>query len=141
MRTNYLIYLLLLSTAFLSGCGDNCNDCMEVPTKMIKYVDASGNNLFFGDSAIYNPDSLVITAENGQVISTAKLDGQGAFQFGLDGDYNAYIMKLADSINDTVSFNLGERESTSCCGNVTYSMNTYLNAEEISNANLITIIP
>lgn len=48
-------------------------------------------------------------------------------------------IKLSDKIIDILEFELAERKSETCCGNVTYSTKTILNGQEIENNDLIVI--
>ena len=132
--------LVLLILVFFSGCDDECNDCLELTTKNVVYLDANGSNLLFGDQAIYNPDSVEIRASNNDEVSVWKEEDTGSIMFNLGQFYNSYHIFLSASIIDTLQFELAERKSEQCCGNVTYSTKTFLNGLEIENNDLITIM-
>lgn len=133
-----LILSLTILTIFLS-CGEECNDCLELTTKNIKYIDSNGTNLLFGNKSIYNPDSVVIKAGNDNAVSVWKQEDTGTITFNLEENYTAYHIVLSDEFIDTLKFELAKRKSTSCCGSVIYSTKTLLNGQEIENNDLIII--
>jgi hypothetical protein len=133
-----LILSFTILTIFLSCC-EECNDCLELTTKNIRYIDSNGTNLLFGNQAIYNPDSVVINAGNDNNVSIWKQEETGTIMFNLEGDYTAYQLVLSDTLIDTLEFELAARKSTSCCGYVIYSTKTLLNGQEIENNDLIII--
>jgi len=133
-----LIPCIIILTA-LTSCSERCNDCLELPTKGLRYVDSSGTNLLFGDQALYNPDSLVIQGLNGQFISFFPNPGLERIQFVLEDNITHYTVALSDSLIDTLSFEFSKRPSASCCGDITYSTETHLNGQEIENHDLIII--
>ncbi|MEM8940374.1 MAG: hypothetical protein AAGC64_13625 [Bacteroidota bacterium] len=121
------------------NCDVSCNDCLDLTTKNIKYTNSSGTNLLFGDQAIYNPDSVKIKAGNDTYQYIRKQEENGTISFELYENYNTYYIFFSDSLADTLNFELDERKSTLCCGNVTYSTKTLLNRLEIENNDLIVI--
>jgi hypothetical protein len=134
--------ILILSTTILAiflSCGKECDDCLELTTKSIKYIDSNGTNLLFGNQALYNPDSVVIKAGNDQTVSVWKQEDTGTIMFNLEEDYTAYHIVLSDTLIDTLEFGLAERKSTLCCGHVTYSTKTLVNGQETGNNDLIII--
>ena len=134
--------ILILSLTILTiclSCSEACDDCLELTTKNIKYIDSNGTNLLFGNQAIYNPDSVVIKAGNDNTVSVWKQEDTGTIMFNLEENYTAYHIVLSDTLIDTLEFELAERKSTLCCGYVTYSTKTLLNGQEIENNDLIII--
>ena len=144
MRPIYFtIVLFIIFIAFLNSCSKESTDCncFELTTKNIKYIDSDNNNILFGEHAIYNPDSIKIKVGADDYIRVFNQEELGTIMFNLFRYYSTYQIFLSDSIIDTLSFDLAERKSTLCgCGNVTYSIKTYLNSEEIENEDLIIII-
>ena len=134
--------LLILSLSILTiclSCSEGCNDCLELTTKNIKYIDSNGTNLLFGNQAIYNPDSIAIKAGNDNTVHAWKQEDTGTIMFNLEEDYTTYHIALSDTLIDTLEFELDERKSTSCCGYVIYSTKTFLNGQGIENNDLIII--
>lgn len=70
----------------MAGCTDEneCPNCLETASKSIKYIDSSGNNLFFGGQAIYDPNNIVITAENNEIIDFNAQADTGIIVFDLE---------------------------------------------------------
>ena len=128
--------ILLMS----NSCDKSCNDCLEMSVKSVMVVDESGNNLLFGDSSMYPPDSVKIKIADQQPEYTWRNVESGTVQFNLDRNYSEYYFFLTDAIVDTLRFDISERESTKCCGTVAYSTKTYLNGAEISNEDVVTIV-
>ncbi len=128
--------ILLMS----NSCDKSCNDCLEMSVKSVMVVDESGNNLLFGDSSMYPPDSVKIKIADQQPEYTWRNVESGTVQFNLDRNYSEYYFFLTDTIVDTLRFDISERESTMCCGTVAYSTKTFLNSAEISNEDVITIV-
>ena len=135
-----LIFSITILT-FVWSCNDEnaCNDCLEVTTKSLRYVDSEGINLLFGNQAIYNPENLVITDSNGEFVDVWLQEDNGTIAFDLEVNATSYQIVLTDTFTDNVQFELAERKSESCCGNVTFSTNTILNGQEIENSDLIVI--
>lgn len=77
IRNIFLILPLLYLTA--------CRDCTVVedsgnPDQLVKLLDENGNNLWFGDSAIYDPAEAVFTHQTeGEIIATP-VEGLGAIR-------------------------------------------------------------
>lgn len=140
MKKVFKILILSLAILFIGlSCSEECDDCLELTVKNIKYLDSDGTNLLFGNQAMYDPDSVVIKAGNGNPVSVWKEEDTGTLLFNLEGNYSTYYIVLSDSLIDTLDFELAERKSTSCCGNVIYSTKTTLNGQEIENNDLIVI--
>ena len=140
MRKVYKILILSLAISIIClNCSEECDDCLELTTKNIKYINSNGTNLLFGNQATYNPDSIIIKVGNDNNISVWKQEDIGTIMFNLEESYTTYYIILSDSLIDTLDFELAERKSTSCCGNVTYSTKTLLNGLEIENNDLVVI--
>lgn len=138
-----VIRILILSLTILTfclSCSKSCNDCLELTTKKIKYIDSHGTNLLFGNQAIYNPDSLVIKTGDDNTVNVWKHEETGTILFNLEENYSTYYIELSEWLIDTLEFELAERKSTSCCGYVTYSTKTLLNGQEIDNNDSVIII-
>lgn len=131
-----LLFAFFILT-ILNSCEEACNTCLELTTKEIKYVDRDGNNLLFGNKAIYHPDSVIIKDGADNEVHFWRQEGPGTILFNLE-DMVYYIM-LSDSLTDTLEFELAERKSMSCCGNVMYSRKTRLNGQDIENDDLLII--
>jgi hypothetical protein len=138
----YSLPLLTLIT-FCASCnsfiGDDCNDCLELTSKRIKYVDSTGANLLFGQDALYDPDSIMIKAKDDHKTSIWKEETEGTITFDIERDHVSYYVMVTETLIDTLDFDLAERKSEVCCGNVTYSKRTFLNGQEVSNDDLIVI--
>ncbi|MEM9548670.1 MAG: hypothetical protein AAGA77_21975 [Bacteroidota bacterium] len=135
-------HILLLSLAFLAlflSCNEECNDCLELTTKSIRYVDSNGTNLLFGDQAVYNPDNVQISAENKNEINFWIEEEEETILFNLEKNITTYTIVLSESVRDVLDFELDERKSTQCCGNMTYSTKTFLNGQEIENNDVVII--
>jgi hypothetical protein len=141
MTKVYKILILSLAVMIIcSNCNQECDDCLELTTKNIRYINSDGTNLLFGNQAIYDPDSVIIKVGNDNNISVWKQEDLGTIMFNLEGNYTSYYIVLSDSVVDTLDFELAQRKSTRCCGNVTYSTKTLLNGHEIEYDDLIVII-
>lgn len=139
MKNIKIIILSLTILITCLSCGEYCNDCLDLTTKKIKYIDSNGTNLLFGNQAIYNPDSIIIKAGNGNIVSVLKQEDTGTILFNLEPIFTTYYVVLSDTWIDTLQFELAERKSTLCCGNVMYSTKTLLNGQEIENIDLIIV--
>ena len=135
---NQLLVLVLTSIVILPACNDACNDCLILATKDIKYVNANGENLLFGPAANFDPESVIVKTENDIIIDTWILEDEESIQFNLEADYTTYYLELSD-LRDTLEFELDERPSVTCCGDVTYSTRTFHNGKEIENRDLILL--
>lgn len=133
---SFLIFFLF------ANCTDEnaCPNCLEFTTKSIRYIDSNGNNLLFGSQAIYNPDNIVITKGNGEIVDVRKQEDTGTIAFDLERDNTSYQIGLSNTLTDVLEFELAERKSEYCCGNVTFSTKTTLNGQEIENNNLIIVM-
>jgi hypothetical protein len=126
--------------AFWSGCTEYCNECKELTSKQVIYQDASGNNLFFGDSAIFNPDSLYFKTSNTLRTPASQNPQQGSFSFFLSDEDDTYLFFLPNSDIDTLQIEVSPQKSEDCCGNKPVSTKIELNSEEKQNTELITIV-
>lgn len=143
MKQLACILTIIAATAIMllsAGCERSCNDCLELTSKSVKVLDQSGNNLLFGDNSIYPPDSVKVKVIDQQPEYTWKNIESGTVLFNLDRNYTEYYFYLTDTIIDTLRFDISERESTMCCGTVAFSTKTFLNGNEISNEDIITIV-
>ena len=137
------IFVLVLALLTISSCDedkdeDACPDCLEQTHKTITYLDSNGNNLLFGSTAIYNPEDISITTDNGQSIEFSIDQTNETISFAIEV-FNTYEISLSSIFVDVFEFELAERKSEVCCGNVIFSTETMLNGEEIENNDLITI--
>jgi len=137
------LFLTLALPILLAGCsqdGGECNECLEVTTKNVQYVDANGNNLIFGDQAIYNPNDITVTSANNEFVDVRRDPDLEVIAFSLEDNFSSYRILVGDSLLDALDFELAERASDQCCGNVTFSIRTLLNGQEIDNSDMITIV-
>ena len=141
-NTNISIILSFMILTFLWSCNDEneCNDCLELTTKSLRYVDSEGINLLFGNQAIYNPENIVITHSNAEFVDVWLREDSGTIAFYLEVNATSYQISLTGAFADNLQFELAERKSESCCGNVTFSTKTVLNGQEIENSDLIVIV-
>ncbi|BAO77044.1 hypothetical protein [Winogradskyella sp. PG-2] len=107
--------------------------------KEFRYIDSNGNNVLFGSEAIYNPDSIIITSGSNEIIDYDKQEDTGVIVFDLENGGTSYQITLSNVLIDALEFELAERKSELCCGNVTFSNKTILNGQEIENSDLIVI--
>lgn len=138
-NTNSILMLPLTILAISLSCSKECNDCLELTSKSIKYIDANGANLLYGSQAIYDPDSITVKAGNDNDILVEQREEDGTIAFNIEAPYTTYYLVLPGSWMDTLDLELAERKSTLCCGNVVYSTKTLLNGSEIENDDLIVI--
>lgn len=89
--------------------------------------------------SLYNPDNIVITTGNNEIVDFRQQEDTGIIVFDIQGDNTSYQINLSDTLINFLEFELAERKSQSCCGNVTFSNKTILNGQEIENNDLITI--
>lgn len=128
--------LLFLNTQ----CDESCNDCFEFDGKSILVVDADGNNLLFGEFAIYDPNTVQLIADNDQDIFFFSNEETGFIEFGIEQDFESYELILSETESDIISFETDLRSSVNCCGDVRFSTATFLNDIEVENESLITIV-
>lgn len=133
-----LVFVLLMSLSM--ACDDGCNDCLDLTSKNILVVNASGTNLLFGDEAVYNPENVSIRGSNEELQPVFIDEGTGTLQFFLENDVPEYSVVLSESEVETLGFDLAERKSERCCGMKTFATGTRLNGNEIENTEIITII-
>ncbi len=124
----------------MSASCENCNDCKDLVTKSILVQDASGNNLLFGNTAIYEPADISLTANTNTVLFFLANPQTGAIEFGLEDDVGEYTLILNQNTTENLSFDLAARNSERCCGTQTFSTATRLNNAEISNDDTIVIV-
>ena len=131
----FSVTLLLL----FMGCSE-CNDCLDVQQKDLLVQDSSGNNLLFGDNAIFNPEEVTISTP-GEVLQPLSIDTERqTLRFSLDEGETSYTLRLDDSTMETIVFELGERDSERCCGTQTFSTATQVNGATVDNVDTITIV-
>ncbi len=136
LRINSLIILVLL----LSSCTEKCDDCGDLTTKNVVYTDSLGNNIFFGDRAVLNPDSVYFQLNDSEPMPAAQNINKGSFSFFLSENYEKYIFILPNSTIDTLEFNVSQQKSKDCCGFKPKSTRTFLNSSEIQNTDPIMIV-
>lgn len=134
------LFVLVTLTSFCVACNDGCDDCLDLTSKNILVVDASGTNLLFGDGAIYNPENVSIRSSTEELQPVLIDEDTGTLQFFLAEDTMEYSVVLSESEVETLGFELAERKSERCCGMQTFSTSTRLNGNEIDNSDIITII-
>ena len=139
-----LVVPLILLTFCLSCNNDggrtSCNDCLDLTTKSLRITDISGTDLVFGDQAIYAPSDISIRVDGDIQLPVFPDETDELLIFALEPDTPDYAVFANDVLIETLSFELGVRESEQCCGNVTFSTKTFVNGIEISNDDLIVII-
>lgn len=133
------VALALTITIFFASCGEECNDCLELSTKSIKYIDSEGVNLVFGEQAVYDPANVVIQSEAGEAFPVWQNAEDETLEFNLEPGIGTCFSVLQATHIDTLDFELAERKSSMCCGNVSYSTKTSLNGQDIRNDDLIVI--
>ena len=136
-----ILNLVIIGIAVLS-CSDEraCPECVELTTKSLLYTDSEGVNLLFGDQAIYNPENISIIDNNNRVVDVRQQEESGTIEFDLVINTTSYRIFLTDTFEDELQFELAERKSEVCCGNVTFSTKTTLNGQEIDNSDFIIVI-
>ncbi|MEK6480246.1 hypothetical protein WJR50_22075 [Catalinimonas sp. 4WD22] len=135
MKTAVLTSIMIV---LFAACNE-CDDCLDASSKRILLQDESGNNLWFGEEAIYNPESAQLLVSDQQYLPLESDETSGTVQFILEREYSEYYLQLEDGSVDTLRFALAQQKSERCCGMRTYSTQTFLNGEELDNADLITI--
>lgn len=139
-RIGKIIVIVTLTFSLLWSCDDDCNDCIDLTSKSILVVNSSGNNLLFGDRAIYFPENVIIRGSDGEPKPVFIEESKNTIQFFLERDIEEYSLILSESSVEMLTFELTERKSESCCGTQTISTKTSLNGNSIENSELITII-
>ncbi len=139
MKKRIIFFVSLITTAFFVGCED-CNDCLDTQQKDILVQDPDGNNLLFGDTAIFNPEEVTISSESEAPQPLFLATNTQTLQFTLIEGETTYTLRLDNDNTETIVFELGERESERCCGDQTFSTATLLNGATIANDDLITIV-
>jgi len=134
--------MLLFATIMILGiaCDNGCNDCLDLSSKNIRVVDSFGNDLLFGNEAIYDPESVIIKETDGEPQPIFVDESTNTLQFFLESDVAQYSLVLSEGEVDTLSFELAEQKSERCCGMKTISINTSLNGNRIENSDIITIV-
>lgn len=139
MQNRRPFFLSLIVTFLFVGCSE-CNDCLDLQQKDIVVQDANGNNLLFGDNAIFNPEEVTISS-SGEVLQPLFIDREKqTVQFALNEGETSYTLRLDDDTRETIVFELGERDSERCCGTQTYSTSTQVNGAAVDNVDTITIV-
>ena len=141
MRMNKILFFALIGLTILSCTDDEeaCPECLELTTKSLRYTDSEGVNLLFGDQAIYNPENFFIIDNNNRVVDVRLQEENGTIAFDLGVNATSYRIFLPETFEDELQFELAERKSERCWGNVTFSTKTILNGQEIDNSDLIVI--
>lgn len=112
------LIIALLSVSFLIACESTCwqAQCYDATEFRFNLIDSAGNDLFFGDSALYAVKHLQIkdSLNNSYVIQSADY-GSMKFVVALSEDYLSYQISLEDSTLDffSVTYEWLEEE---CCG-------------------------
>ena len=131
-----MIFFALCSLT--SGCED-CDDCKDLQTKTIVVEDETGNNLLFGNTAVFDPETITVTV-GGQTQPVFVNASISAVEFSLAEGVTEYRINLDENTSDTLNFDLDERDSERCCGTQTYSTSTTLNGTAIENSDVINIV-
>ncbi len=139
MNKTNILFLYLITVTLLVGC-DDCNDCKDLQQKSVLVQDANGTNLLFGDSAIFNPEEATLLTEGDTPQALFIDEDTQTLQFSLEDNETTYFLHLDANNNDTLVFELSERESERCCGNQTFSTSTQLNGTMVENSDTITIV-
>lgn len=137
-RNFQLVFVVLIGLCL--ACDDDCDDCLDLASKNILVVDASGTNLLFGDGAVYNPENVTVRSSDEELQPVVVDESTGTLQFFLTQDIMEYSVFLSESEVETLGFELAERRSERCCGMQTFSTVTRINGTETDNADVITII-
>ena len=139
MKNFVLLWMCIVFSSLWSGCSD-CNDCLDLQQKEILVQDIDGNNLLFGETAIFDPEEATLTSE-GEVSQPLFIDNdKQMLQFSLSEGVTLYRLQLNGNTAETIIFELGERESERCCGNQVFSTATELNGQNIANNDVIPIV-
>ena len=102
--------------------------------------DSEGNNLLFGANAIFNPEEVTIRSES-EAPEPLFIDADTqTLLFSLNEGETTYTLRLDDENIETITFELGERDSERCCGTQTFSTATQLNGAATNNEDRIIII-
>jgi len=128
------IFLLMISLS----CED-CNDCKDVITKSILVLDENGNNLLFGQNAIYNPQAITLSGDNDSQPVVINEESQ-TLDFFLEDSIVEYTLQLDENTMEIITFDLAERESERCCGTQTFTTTTRVNGVENTSTDSIIIV-
>ena len=137
IKRNYNL-IFLMTIGLWVGC-DECNDCQDLQSKVIVVQNDAGNNLLFGESALFNPQMVMVTTGNERQPVLINTDNE-TIEFSLTPGNTEYLLTLDANTAELLSFDLSERESERCCGNQTFSTATRLNGEEVDNFSTIIIV-
>jgi hypothetical protein len=140
MRLKKTMVFGVLALGLFTACDEGCNDCLDLAAKTILVVDASGTNLLFGSTAVYNPENVVLRSADGEEQAVFIDENTNTLQFFLQRGMEEYELVLSEDMVDTLAFELTERKSERCCGTQTVSTSTSLNGARIENSDLITIV-
>ncbi len=138
LHTSITGLLILLLASF--SCEISCNDCLELETKEIYILDESGNNLIFGEDAIYEFGDINIHTPNGEMVHFFANDDLGSITIMLPGDEEAYSIELNENEVDQLAFTFKKKDSKTCCGSTYVTTSIKVNGAEVDNADSITII-
>lgn len=128
------IFLLMISLS----CED-CNDCKDVITKSILVLDENGNNLLFGQNAVYNPQAITLSGDNDSQPVVINEESQ-TLDFFLEDSIVEYTLQLDENTMEIITFDLAERESERCCGTQTFTTTTRVNGVENTSTDSIIIV-
>lgn len=128
------IFLLMISLS----CED-CNDCKDVITKSILVLDENGNNLLFGQNAVYNPQAITLSGDNDSQPVVINEESQ-TLDFFLEDSIVEYTLQLDENTMEIITFDLAERESERCFGTQTFTTTTRVNGVENTSTDSIIIV-
>ncbi len=140
IRLKKMLVFGVLTLSLCTACDEGCNDCLDLASKTILVVDASGTNLLFGGMAVYNPENVELRNADGELQEIFIDERTNTLQFFLQRDMEEYTLVLSEGMVDTLTFELTERKSEQCCGTRTVSTSTSLNGTRIENSDLLTIV-
>ena len=138
MKTKNLLLIYFTIWSLCMSC-DDCDDCKDLQTKTVAVEDEFGNDLLFGSTAVYEPESITVTA-GGQTQPVFVNPSVSAIEFSLAEGVTEYRINFDENTSDTLNFDLDERDSERCCGTQTFSTSTRLNGIEINNTRIINIV-
>ncbi|RNC89575.1 MAG: hypothetical protein ED555_08875 [Allomuricauda sp.] len=139
MKRNPIFVLSLLLVALISSC-DDCNDCLDLQQKNILVLDTDGNNLLFGIDATFDPSTLTLNLGDGSSRSLFIDEESQTISFTLEENETTYMLQFDNETLATIVFELGERKSERCCGNLICSTTTLVNGASVENLDTITIV-
>jgi len=139
MKNKHPFFFSMMLSLLLLGCSD-CNDCLDLQQKEVLLLDANGNNLLFGESAIFNPEEVTLDMLGNETQFFGVDEANQRLVFNLEENETLYTFNFDENTSTTLEFELGSRESERCCGNQVFSISTSVDGTEAANENLITIV-